>query len=64
MTKRNNTGTGGIAYLDVLCSNSWGYAFGSALNNTTNFNFPQWGSKGIPRNPYFAHVLGFSLGYF
>jgi len=40
MTKRNNTGTGGIAYLDVLCSNSWGYAFSSALNNTTNFNFP------------------------
>ena len=40
MTKRNNTGTGGIAYRDVLCSNSWGYAFSSALNNTTNFNFP------------------------
>ena len=40
MTKRNNTGTGGIAYRDVLCSNSWGYAFSASLNNTTNFNFP------------------------
>ena len=40
MTKRNNTGTGGIAYRDVLCSNAWGYAFSASLNNTTNFNFP------------------------
>ena len=40
MTKRTNTGTGGIAYRDVLCSNSWGYAFSASLNNTTNFNFP------------------------
>ncbi|MDC0204657.1 M12 family metallo-peptidase [Flavobacteriales bacterium] len=40
MTKRSNTGTGGIAYRDVLCSNSWGYAFSASLNNTTNFNFP------------------------
>ncbi len=40
MTKRNNTGTGGIAYRDVLCSNSWGYAFSANLNNNTNFNFP------------------------
>ena len=38
MTKRSNTGTGGIAYRDVLCNNSWGYAFSSDLNNTTNFN--------------------------
>ena len=40
MTKRNNTGTGGIAYRDVLCNNSYGYAFSAGLNNTTNFNFP------------------------
>ena len=40
MTKRNNTGTGGIAYRDVLCNNAWGYAFSAGLNNTTNFNFP------------------------
>ena len=37
LTKRSNTGTGGIAYLDVLCDNYWGYGFSSALNNTTNF---------------------------
>ena len=40
MTKRSNTGTGGIAYRDALCSNNWGYAFSSVLNNNTNFNFP------------------------
>jgi len=40
LTKRSNTGTGGIAYLDVLCDNSWGYGFSAGLNNTTNFNFP------------------------
>ncbi|MDB9809160.1 M12 family metallo-peptidase [Flavobacteriales bacterium] len=40
LTKRSNTGTGGIAYLDVLCNNSWGYGFSASLNNTTNFNFP------------------------
>ncbi|MEE2954492.1 MAG: M12 family metallo-peptidase, partial [Bacteroidota bacterium] len=40
MTRRTNTGTGGIAYRDVLCSNSWGYAFSANLNNNTNFNFP------------------------
>jgi len=40
LTKRSNTGTGGIAYRDVLCNNSWGYGFSAGLNNTTNFNFP------------------------
>ena len=40
LTKRSNTGTGGIAYVDVLCSNSWGYAFSSALNTYTSFGFP------------------------
>jgi len=40
LTKRSNTGTGGIAYVDVLCNNSWGYGFSASLNNTTNFNFP------------------------
>ena len=37
LTKRGNTGTGGIAYLDVLCDNSWGYAFSSVLDNDTSF---------------------------
>ena len=39
MTKRSNTGTGGIAYLDGICNNSWGYAFSSDLNNTTSLIF-------------------------
>ena len=60
LTKRGNTGTGGIAYVDVLCSNSWGYAFSSALNNNTNFSFP---------NPSYtwnlfvcAHEIGHNVG--
>ena len=40
MTKRSNTGTGGIAYLDALCSTNWGYGFSSDLNNDTTFSFP------------------------
>jgi hypothetical protein len=40
LTKRSNTGTGGIAYVDVLCDYSWGYAFSSDLNSNTSFNFP------------------------
>ena len=34
-TKRSNTGTGGIAYVDVLCDNLWGYGFSSMLDNDT-----------------------------
>ena len=40
MTKRSNTGTGGIAYRDVLCNHNWGYGFSSDLNNDTTYNFP------------------------
>ena len=40
LTKRSNTGTGGIAYVDVLCNNSYGYAFSSDLNSNTSFGFP------------------------
>ena len=60
MTKRTNTGTGGIAYLDGICNNSWGYAFSSDLNNNTSFNFP---------NPSYSwnlmvctHEIGHNLG--
>ena len=31
---------GGIAWLDGLCSNSYGYAFSANLTNDTTFNFP------------------------
>ena len=40
LTKRNNTGTGGIAYVDVLCSNNYGYGFSASLSNDTSFSFP------------------------
>jgi hypothetical protein len=40
LTKRTNTGTGGIAYLDVLCDNNFGYGFSAELNNDTTYNFP------------------------
>ena len=60
LTKRSNTGTGGIAYVDVLCSNSWGYAFSSDLNSNTSFSFP---------NPSYtwnlfvvAHEIGHNVG--
>ena len=40
LSKRSNTGTGGIAYLNGLCSNNSGYAFSSAMNNDTTYSFP------------------------
>ena len=60
LTKRSNTGTGGIAYVDVLCNYSWGYAFSSDLNSNTSFSFP---------NPSYtwnlfvvAHEIGHNVG--
>ena len=60
LTKRTNTGTGGIAYLDVLCDNNFGYGFSSNLNNDTTYNFP---------NPSYtwnlfvcSHELGHNFG--
>ena len=49
LTKRTNTGTGGIAYLDVLCDNNFGYGFSAELNNDTTYNFP---------NPTYTWNLG------
>ena len=37
MSKRNNTGTGGIAYVGVVCSSSVGVGFSSAMDNQSNF---------------------------
>ena len=41
MTKRGNTGTGGIAWLDVLCG-TYGFGFSSYMDNTTSFNIPNY----------------------
>ena len=60
LTKRSNTGTGGIAYVDALCDNSWGYAFSSDLNSNTSFSFPNpsytWNLFVI------SHEIGHNLG--
>ena len=37
MTRRGNTGTGGIAYLNVACSNDYGFGFSSAMSAASNF---------------------------
>ena len=37
MSKRNNTGTGGIAYVGVVCGSSVGVGFSSAMDNQSNF---------------------------
>ena len=51
---------GGIAYVDVLCSNNLGYAVSASLNSDTNFVFP---------NPTYTwnlgvvtHELGHNIG--
>jgi len=60
MSKRSNTGTGGIAYLDALCDNSWGYGFSSDLNNDTTYSFPNpsyvWNLSVI------SHEIGHNIG--
>ena len=60
MSKRGDTGTGGIAYLGVVCSPDFGAGFSSAMDN--QFNFPV-----IPPNFTWnlfvvAHELGHNFG--
>ncbi|HIG58248.1 MAG TPA: hypothetical protein EYQ21_02440 [Flavobacteriales bacterium] len=54
MTKRGNTGTGGIAWLDGLC-NSWGVAFSAHMDNSTNFNIPSYNWN--------LNVVGHEIGH-
>ncbi len=64
MTKRTNTGTGGIAYVDVLCDygtgNDFGYGFSANLTNDTTFNFPNptysWNLSVV------SHEIGHNFG--
>ena len=59
MTRRGNTGTGGIAYLNVACSNDYGFGFSSAMSAASNF---------VPLPSYswnldvVAHELGHNFG--
>jgi hypothetical protein len=59
LTKRTNTGTGGIAWLDALCDNNWGYGF-SEVNNDTTFSFPNpaytWNLAVV------THEIGHNIG--
>ena len=57
LTKRNNTGTGGIAYLDALCSYNWGYGFSASLDNDTSFNFPN------PTYSWNLNVVSHEIGH-
>ena len=60
MSKRGDTGTGGIAYLGVVCSPDFACAFSSAMDNQSNFPV-------IPPNFTWnlfvvAHELGHNFG--
>ena len=60
MSKRGDTGTGGIAYLGVVCSPDFGVGFSSAMDNQSNFPV-------IPPNFTWnifvvAHELGHNFG--
>jgi len=57
LTKRSNTGTGGIAYLDVVCS-SWAYGFSAYLSGTSSYNISSysWNLNVV------SHELGHNLG--
>ena len=57
LTKRGDTGTGGIAYLDVVCS-TYAYGFSSALSGTSNYNISSWTWNLM----VVSHELGHNLG--
>ena len=54
MTKRGNTGTGGIAWLNGLC-NTYGVAFSAYMDNNTNFNIPSYNWN--------LNVVGHEIGH-
>ena len=58
MTRRTNTGTGGIAYLDVVCSPTYGVGFSANMDAGTAYNLPTyaWNLQVV------AHELGHNFG--
>ena len=57
LTRRTNTGTGGIAYLDVVCSNQFAVGFSSYLSGTSSYTGGySWNLNVV------AHELGHNFG--
>jgi hypothetical protein len=54
MSKRGNTGTGGIAWIDGVCNN-YGFGFSSYMDNQTSFS--------IPNYSWNLNVVGHELGH-
>lgn len=57
LTRRSNTGTGGIAYLDVVCYDTYAYGLSSALTSTTNYTGGYAWNLNV-----LAHELGHNFG--
>lgn len=57
LTKRGDSGTGGIAYLDVVCS-TYAYGFSAGLSGTSNYNISSWTWNLM----VVSHELGHNLG--
>lgn len=55
MTRRGDTGTGGIAYLDVICSPQYGVGFSAALSPTTTYDLSNYSWN--------LNVVGHELGH-
>ena len=55
MTRRSNTGTGGIAYLSVVCSAQYAVGFSSYLDPSTTYNLSNYSWN--------LNVVGHELGH-